>query len=251
MTRSALLAAESVTAGYGTTTIVSDVSLEVQEGQCAGLIGPNGHGKTTLLHVLTGSLPPWSGTVHYAGRDVTRWRPFKLARAGVVHVPQGDLLFDDMTVHDNLLAAIQSGERWRRRHELLEQVFGMFPRLEERRGQLASTLSGGERRMVAIGRGLMMEMRLLILDEPSLGLAPRLVEQLYEAVGAIAQEGIAMIIVEENPERLERLANVIHLLDGGRIVRSGPPATILTDRQLLHTYLGIEPARALERPGTQ
>jgi branched-chain amino acid transport system ATP-binding protein len=233
-----LLAAEGVSAGYGRTRIVADVSLRIEEGQCVGLIGPNGHGKTTLLRALTGGIRPWAGSVTFSGRDVTRWRPYQHARAGIAHVPQGDLLFDDLTVRDNLLATIHRRQLWRRREELLRRVYEMFPRLGERHSQLAATLSGGERRMLAIGRALMMEMRLLMIDEPSLGLAPRVVESLYETVRGIASEGISLVVVEENPRRLAQLADVVYLLDTGRIVSVGPAETLLGDPQLLETYLG-------------
>lgn len=233
----ALLDVEDLSVGYGRSQIVHDMSLNVRSGACVGLIGPNGHGKTTFLRAATGLLRPWSGSVRFAGRDVTGWPSFRIARLGAVHVPQGDLLFSDMTVLDNLLAAAQ-GDRWSRRRDLLEEVTSTFPILGERRGQMAGTLSGGERRMLALARGLMLDAKLIILDEPSLGLAPKLVADLYGSMRRLVEQGVSLLIVEEKPDRLRDLAHEVYLMEAGRLVQRGSLASILADAQLLRTYLG-------------
>jgi branched-chain amino acid transport system ATP-binding protein len=238
-----LLQVDGLSAGYDQTEVVRDVSLEVREGQYVGLIGPNGHGKTTLLRAIMGLQKPWTGRVRFAGEDVAGEATHRLARAGLVHVPQGDLLFGDMTVRDNLLAAAQ-GDRWARRGELLRSVHEVFPILDERRDQLAGTMSGGQRRMLAIARGLMMQPRLLVLDEPSLGLAPKVVADVYVNLEGLVRQNVTVLIVEENPQRLRTLATHVYLLEAGRIMRHGSLDEVLRDEQLLKTYLGTGAAPA-------
>jgi branched-chain amino acid transport system ATP-binding protein len=232
-----LLEVDGLSAGYGASEIVHEMSLSVGAGECVGLIGPNGHGKTTFLLAVTGLMRAWSGTVRFDGRDVTGWPAFRIARLGMVHVPQGDFLFADMTVTENLLAAAQA-DRWGRREALIHEVMEAFPALEDRRGQVAGTLSGGERRMLALARGLMMNARLMILDEPSLGLAPRIVAELYDSVRGLVERGVGVLVVEESPERLRDFAASIYLMEAGRLVKHGQPAEVLADPQLLSTYLG-------------
>ena len=225
-------------AGYGQLEVVRDVDLTIEDGQCVGLIGPNGHGKTTLLHAITGLIRPWAGTVAFDGHDITNVPAYRRARLGLVHIPQGDLLFGDLSVQDNLLSAAQA-EQWRRRAELLAEAFALFPILDERRSQIASTLSGGQRRMLAIARGLMMQARLVLVDEPSLGLAPRVVADVYEALRALSTSGVSVLIVEENPQRLRGLVDETSLMEAGTIVKHGPFDEILKDEQLVRTYLGM------------
>jgi len=232
------LALENVASGYGPHLVLREVSLAVEEGTLAALIGPNGHGKTTLLRTISGLVQCREGTISLAGRRIDRLRPDEIVSAGVVHVPQGDLLFPDMTVIENLrmgayLPAAAALEKQR-----LEEVFTLLPKLKERRGQTASTLSGGERRMVGIGRGLMAGGSLLMLDEPSLGLAPIVIDQIYAVITALRASGRTIVIVEENATRIAGLADRLHLLDNGRFAWAGSGAELMSSPEILSAYLG-------------
>jgi branched-chain amino acid transport system ATP-binding protein len=232
------LALDNVASGYGAHLVLREVSLDVQEGTLAALIGPNGHGKTTLLRTISGLVSCRQGTISLGGRRIDRLRPDEIVSAGVVHVPQGDLLFPDMTVLENLrmgayLPAAAALEKQR-----LEEVFTLLPKLKERRGQTASTLSGGERRMVGIGRGLMAGGSLLMLDEPSLGLAPIVIDQIYAVITALRASGRTIVIVEENATRIAGLADRLHLLDNGRFAWAGTGAELMSSPEILSAYLG-------------
>lgn len=232
------LSIRKLCAGYGAQVVLRDLSLDVQRGMLAALIGPNGHGKTTLLRAVSGLVPISTGQVLLAETRVDRLRPDEIVEKGIVHVPQGDLLFPDMTVLENLrmgsylpAAALQEKER-------LEEVFTLLPKLRDRQRQTASTLSGGERRMVGIGRGLMTSGRLLMLDEPSLGLAPIVIDQIYDVIDALRRSGRTVILVEENAMRAADIADEVHLLDHGRFVWSGTGAELSGRPELLEIYLG-------------
>ncbi|HUL05428.1 MAG TPA: ABC transporter ATP-binding protein [Candidatus Acidoferrum sp.] len=233
-----LLAIESISAGYLGRDVLRELSLEIDEGALVAIIGPNGHGKTTLLRAISGLLPLHGGRIALAGADIHRRRPDEIVAAGVVHVPQGDLLFPDMTVLENLqmgaylpAAATKMGER-------LDEVFALLPKLAERRGQIASTLSGGERRMVGVGRGLMTGGRLLMLDEPSLGLAPIVIDQIYDVIVRLKASGRTILLVEESVARVVDKADRIHLLDNGRFVWQGAGSELMSRPEILATYLG-------------
>ncbi|MEI7902776.1 MAG: ABC transporter ATP-binding protein [bacterium] len=234
-----ILEVQGLHCGYGQTEIVSGVSFEVASGECLGLIGPNGHGKTTILRAVSGVVPSWAGSIHFDGKPLGRLSPHRIARLGVGHVPQGDMLFSDLTVEDNLAAALYGTGRWSDRRRLIDEVYEVFPRLQERRKQLALTLSGGEKRMLALGRGLSMGAKLLMIDEPSLGLAPRVIAEVYDRVRHLHERGLSMIVVEENPVRLRGIADHLSLVDTGRIIESGPTEEMLEHRQVLETYLGF------------
>lgn len=233
-----LLELQSVSAGYGFHLVIRDVSLTVENGQLVALIGPNGHGKTTLLRVISGLIKPLHGVIKFAGRRIDHLRPDEIVEAGIVHVPQGDLLFPDMTVLENLRIGAYPRHAAKQEPQRLEEVFALLPKLKERRRQLASTLSGGERRMASIGRGLMAGGRILILDEPSLGLAPIVIEQIYEVIRQLRQSGRSILIVEENVTRIAEIADVLHLLDNGQFVWSGRSSELLSRPELLLTYFG-------------
>lgn len=235
---SAALLLESVAAGYGQHLVLRDVSLEIEEGTLAALIGPNGHGKTTLLRTISGLVACRQGAISLRGQRIDRLRPDEIVAAGIVHVPQGDMLFPDMTVLENLrmgayLPAAAALERQR-----LEEVFGLLPKLKERRGQTASTLSGGERRMVGIGRGLMAGGSVLMLDEPSLGLAPIVIDQIYAVISALRSSGRTIVIVEENATRIAEIADRLHLLDNGRFAWAGTGRELMSSPEILSAYLG-------------
>jgi branched-chain amino acid transport system ATP-binding protein len=238
MTSSPLLSVSSVVAGYGLSQVLNDVSLTVGAGEIVALLGPNGHGKTTLLRVISGLVVPSSGAITFAGEALAARRPDQIVARGVIHIPQGDLIFADMSVQENLLLGAFIKEAYGHRTEQLEKVFAMFPRLRERAGQTASTLSGGERRMLAIGRGLMSRARIILLDEPSLGLAPLVIEEIYATINLLKESGYSILLVEENPERVIDVADRVYLMDHGEIVWFGKGADMLANDTLISTYLG-------------
>ncbi|MEI6499628.1 MAG: ABC transporter ATP-binding protein [Armatimonadota bacterium] len=233
-----MLKVSDISAGYGKAQILSDVSLEVPEGKLVVVTGPNGHGKTTLLRVLSGLIQAWSGTATFMEEPLLGCSPATIVARGLVQIPQGDLLFQDLTVEQNLLMGAFVKASWEKRLQGLERVFALFPRLEERRGQQARTLSGGERRMCAIGRGLMSETRLLMVDEPALGLAPVLVQELYSTLREISRSEATVFLVEESFEHVESIADYVYLMENGRIVHHGTVAAILANEQLRSVYLG-------------
>jgi branched-chain amino acid transport system ATP-binding protein len=233
-----LLTLQNVTAGYGSQTVLRDISLNLFEGGLTAIIGPNGHGKTTLLRAISGLLPLRSGSISLGGLVLTGLRPDEIVSAGIIHVPQGDMLFPEMTVLENLLMGAYLPEAAAESARRLDEVFTLLPKLKERRGQVASTLSGGERRMVGIGRGLMGGGRLLMLDEPSLGLAPIVIDQIYEVIGELASAGKSILVVEENAARVADKAALITLLDNGQLVWTGQGAELMARPEILETYLG-------------
>lgn len=234
-----VLAVSGLHAGYGETEVLRGVSLRVDPGETVVLLGPNGHGKTTLLRAISGLIRATAGDVRFAGRNTGGMPPDQIAGLGLIHVPQGDLLYGEMTVIENLRMGAYRASAWARQEERLERVYTLFPRLRERERQLARTLSGGERRMLSIGRGLMGDAALLMLDEPSLGLAPVVIDELYARIGEIRAGGLPILLVEESATRIEGLADRVYLLENGAIAREGAPADLLADPALLQTYLGI------------
>ena len=233
-----LLDIKGVSSGYGQHLVIRDVSLSIEQGQLAALIGPNGHGKTTLLRTISGLVRPQQGTILLAGKRIDGMRADEIVAAGIVHVPQGDLLFPNMTVLENLRMGAYLPEAGRQESIRIEEVFALLPKLKERQNQLASTLSGGERRMVGIGRGLMAGGQILMLDEPSLGLAPIVIDQIYAVISLLRKQGRTILIVEENATRIAEMADAMHLLDNGSFAWSGSGAELLSRPEILSTYLG-------------
>ena len=233
-----LLDIKGVSSGYGQHMVIRDVSLSIEQGQLAALIGPNGHGKTTLLRTISGLVRSQEGTISLAGKRIDGMRADEIVAAGIVHVPQGDLLFPNMTVLENLRMGAYLPEAGRQESIRIDEVFALLPKLKERQNQLASTLSGGERRMVGIGRGLMAGGQILMLDEPSLGLAPIVIDQIYAVISSLRKQGRTILIVEENATRIAEMADAMHLLDNGSFAWSGSGAELLSRPEILSTYLG-------------
>ena len=233
-----LLVLDGVTAGYRGRMVLRDLAMSVGDGSFVAIIGPNGHGKTTLLRAISGLLPLASGSISLDGQRLERLRADEVVGAGIVHVPQGDMLFPEMTVLENLRMGAYLPAAAARMAESLDMVFGLLPKLAERQGQVASTLSGGERRMVGIGRGLMAGGRVLMLDEPSLGLAPIVIDQIYEVIGRLRASGRTVLLVEENAGRVVDSADHIYLLDNGQFVWDGVGAELMSRPEIVETYLG-------------
>ncbi|MBA4097854.1 MAG: branched-chain amino acid ABC transporter ATP-binding protein [Rhodospirillum sp.] len=233
-----LLSLAGLTAGYGANLVLRGVSLEVPEGRLTAIIGPNGHGKTTLLRVISGLVPVSGGAIQFAGQPIAGQRADEIVATGIVHVPQGDLLFPEMTVLENLQMGAYLPEAGKQMRMRLDEVFALLPKLKERRSQVASTLSGGERRMVGIGRGLMAGGKLLMLDEPSLGLAPIVIDRIYEVIAALTRTGRTILVVEENAARIADQAAQVALLDNGQFAWTGGGAELMQRPKILETYLG-------------
>ncbi|MFW6070013.1 MAG: ABC transporter ATP-binding protein [bacterium] len=233
-----MLEIEGLHAGYEDVTILRGVSLTVEAGQIVALIGANGAGKTTTLRAISGLIPTRAGTIRFDGQPIHNWRSHRTVEAGLVQVPEGRHLFGDMTVQENLeLGSIRRGRARRRRS--MEMVFDLFPRLAERRSQLAGTLSGGEQQMVAIGRGLMTRPRLLMLDEPSLGLAPLIVADIFRIVQEIRETGTTVLIVEQNAAQTLAMADRGYVLENGSIALEGSGEMLLNNERVRNAYLGM------------
>jgi branched-chain amino acid transport system ATP-binding protein len=233
-----VLRLDGVEAGYGDVVAVRSVTLEVRSGEIVALIGSNGAGKTTTLRAISGLLPVRQGRVELDGRPITGLGPAAIVAAGIAHVPEGRQLFPTMTVQENLELGARTAEGRARRAETLGRAFELFPRLGERRRQLAGTLSGGEQQMVAIARALMARPRLLMLDEPSLGLAPVVVGSIFANLTAINRDGVTILLVEQNVLRALRLSHRAYVLENGTVALAGPSATLLADERIKRAYLG-------------
>jgi branched-chain amino acid transport system ATP-binding protein len=233
-----MLAVEKLQVAYGKVQALWDVTLEVPDGEIVALVGANGAGKTTLLKTVSGILRRQSGSITYDGKHIEEASPPEIVKHGVVHVPEGRKLFPEMAVIDNLLMGaytIPQSERPQR----LERVFSVFPVLKERQRQIAGTLSGGEQQMVAIGRGMMAGPKLLMLDEPSLGLAPLLVEEVFRVITEINRLGVTVLLVEQNTQHALTLAHKGFVMELGRIALSGSGNELLADSNVRKAYLGL------------
>ncbi|XAT61982.1 ATP-binding cassette domain-containing protein [Rhodobacteraceae bacterium Araon29] len=228
----------NLAAGYGRRQVLHDISLDIQEGQFVGIIGPNGHGKSTLLKVLSGLINKTSGQVFMGGISIDELTAHQRVQQGLVQIPQGDLVFPDMTVEENLLMGGYLASNRDEIERRLEKIYDLFPRLVERRPQIARTLSGGERRMLGIGRGLMTEGQIMLIDEPSLGLAPKVIDMVYDVLAKLRNGSLSVLLVEENPMRLQSIADRIYLMDNGEFVWNGTPGELSKNSDLITTYLG-------------
>lgn len=236
---SALLQLEKISAGYGEVRILNAVSLEVAEGSISALVGSNGVGKTTLMRVLAGLLPLDDGKVVYSGHDISRAPPHDRVERGMALVPEGRLIFPDFSVEENLRIGAVSPRARAQAAERTEEMFTLFPRLRERRRQAGGTLSGGEQQMLALARGLMSGPRLLLLDEPSLGLAPAITASLFEMIERIRDRGVTVFIVEQDISSTLAISDSAYVMENGRIAVAGTGADLLQDPTVREAYLGL------------
>ncbi len=233
-----LLSLSGVHAGYGGTEILRGVNFAVYPGEIVTVLGPNGAGKSTMSRTISGLVRAWRGTIRFNGASIEREAPAAIVARGLIHVPEGRRIFPNMSVRENLDLGTYRRARINRAQNR-ERVFSIFPRLAERQSQRAGTLSGGEQQMLALGRGLMAEPNLLMLDEPSLGLSPLLVEELFALIKSINAQGIALLLIEQNVVQSLDVAQRAYILDNGRFVLEGPAAELGQDPKLKHAYLGM------------
>jgi branched-chain amino acid transport system ATP-binding protein len=233
-----MLNIEKIDVYYKELQALWDVSMEVKEGEIVALVGPNGAGKTTTLRIISGLLKPAAGEINFLGHPISKEPPHKIVELGISQVPESGKIFTGMSVFENLELGAFVPKARKEKDRSLERVYEIFPRLAERKSQQAGTLSGGERQMLAIGRALMSGPRLLMLDEPSFGLAPILVEQMFEMIGKINQQGVTILLVEQNVQAALELAHRAYLLEGGRIVGQGNGKELLSSESVRNSYLG-------------
>jgi branched-chain amino acid transport system ATP-binding protein len=239
VTGATLLEVRDLVAFYDDSQALWGIGVDVREGEIVALLGSNGAGKTTLLRVLSGLLRARGGSVRFAGRDVTNWPPHAIVEAGIAHVPEGRQLFPEMTVEENLLVGAHVSRARRRRASNLERLYGTFPRLRERRRQLAATLSGGEQQMVALARALMSEPKLLLLDEPSLGLSPVATSHALAAIKDIAGRDLTVVLVEQKVTEALEVAARGYVIENGRLVTQGSSRDLASDPRIREAYLGF------------
>jgi branched-chain amino acid transport system ATP-binding protein len=234
-----MLAVSNLNVFYGKSQALRDVSLRVEEKEIVALVGINGAGKTTLLNTISGLIRPASGSVEFQGQRIDRLAPHRIMNLGICQIPEGRKLFSDMTVGDNLEMGAYSSKAWKKKKETLERVYRIFPVLRERRGQSAKKLSGGERQMVAIGRGLMSVPSLCMFDEPSYGLAPKLFSEVLDVIKQLREQGITILLVEQNVRNTLEVADRAYVLENGRIVLEGKGKDLLQNEQVKTAYLGV------------
>jgi branched-chain amino acid transport system ATP-binding protein len=236
-----LLQVDSVLAGYGRIQVLRSISIEVGQGERVGLFGPNGHGKTTLLRTISGLVKATGGRITFDGRNITKLPPDDIVSLGLIHVAQGSTLFPRMSVLENLTLGAYSRRAWPHRAENLERVYQLFPILKERSSQLARTLSGGQRQMASIGIGLMSMPSLLMLDEPTLGLAPKIKDELAQAINEIAESGVTMIVVDQDVELLHEVCGRLYLVEQGRVSLETERGETIAQEDVLEMYFGKIP----------
>ena len=234
-----MLTLSQVSASYGSVPAVSDVSIEIGEGEAVGLLGANGAGKSTTLRAISGLLRLTSGTITFLGTNIAAMPPYKVTALGIAHVPEGRQVFPEMTVKENLEIGAYIPSAKADRSRTLDIVFGIFPVLAERQKQLAGTMSGGEQQMLAVGRGLMLKPRLLMLDEPSLGLAPVMADVTFQKIQEIHAMGTAVLLVEQNVSRALSLVQRAYVLESGKVIMHGTSAELANNKQVQAAYLGI------------
>jgi branched-chain amino acid transport system ATP-binding protein len=234
-----MLEVSNIDTFYGKVQALWDVSLKIDKGEIVALVGANGAGKTTLLNTISGLLRPASGTAKFLGKRIDGLPPHSIVELGMSHVPESRRLFPDMTVRENLEMGAYLLRAWKQKEETLEQVYQLFPSLKERASQLARTLSGGEQQMLAMGRGLMSRPKLCMLDEPSNGLSPLLVIEIFDIIQGLRERGIAILLIEQNVRKTLEIADRAYVLENGRIVSQGKSKKLLQNDHIKKAYLGL------------
>jgi branched-chain amino acid transport system ATP-binding protein len=234
-----MLEVSNIDTFYGKAQALWDVSLRIDEAEMVALVGANGAGKTTLLNTISGLLRPASGSVEFLGERIDGLTPHSIVELGISHVPEGRKLFAEMTVRENLEMGAYPYHAWKQKGETLEQVYQVFPALKEREGQLARTLSGGEQQMLAMGRGLMSRPRLCMFDEPSYGLAPILLLEVFQVIKSLHEQGITILLIEQNVPRTLEIADRAYVLENGRVVLEGKSKELLQEELVRKAYLGL------------
>jgi branched-chain amino acid transport system ATP-binding protein len=234
-----MLKLEGVSASYGSVPAISDVAIEIGAGEAVGLLGANGAGKSTTLRAISGQVKLSKGRLTFDGVDLTALPPYRIPELGIAHVPEGRQVFPEMTVQENLEIGAYVPKAKADRAKTMQLVYEIFPRLADRRRQLAGTMSGGEQQMLAVGRGLMLKPRLLMLDEPSLGLAPVMTDVTFEKIGEIHKLGTAILLVEQNVSRALSLVSRAYVLESGKVIMHGSSEELANNKQVQAAYLGI------------
>ncbi len=240
MPEDALLSLQDLDLGYGEVQVVFGVTMHVGTHELVGLVGGNGSGKSTILRAVSGMIRPRGGSIMFNGEDVGGLTPHQMALRGLAHVPMGRQLFTDMSVHENLLLGAHLPQARARRPEGLDRVYTLFPDLHDKRSAMAGSLSGGQQQMVAIGRALMLHPKMLIMDEPSLGLAPLLVRDVMQVIRTVSETGLPILLVEQNVSQVLKISDRAYVLDNGHLVTEGTSANLQNDPVVRRAYLGIE-----------
>lgn len=233
----AMLEIENLEVYYGIIQAIKGISFEVNEGEVVALIGANGAGKTTILHTITGLIPPSCGAIRFEGRDITKTPGYKIVSMGMAHVPEGRRVFSQLSVLQNLKLGAYTRKDKNEVEETLEMIYKRFPRLKERRNQISGTLSGGEQQMLAMGRALMSHPRLIVMDEPSMGLSPIYVNEIFDIIREISAGGTTVLLVEQNAKKALSIANQAYVLETGKIVLSGDAKELMNDDSVKKAYL--------------
>jgi branched-chain amino acid transport system ATP-binding protein len=234
-----MLALNNIDTFYGKIQALWAVSLRINDGEIVALVGSNGAGKTTLLNTISGLIHPASGSIEFLGKRIDGLRSDIIVELGMSHIPEGRKLFPDMSVRENLDMGAYTKRAWKQKRETLDKVYQLFPILKARQGQLASTLSGGEQQMVAMGRGLMSQPRLCIVDEPSSGLAPLIVDEIFGIIQGLRDQGIAIFLIEQNVQQTLEIADRAYVLENGRVVLEGESKELLKEELIRKAYLGL------------
>ena len=234
----AMLSVNNLQVHYGMIQAIKDVSFEVNEGEVIALIGANGAGKTTILHTVSGLLQPTKGSVIFEGQDITKVPAHKIVSLGMAHVPEGRRVFAQLTVLENLKLGAYTRKDKNEMEETLQMIYKRFPRLEERKNQIAGTLSGGEQQMLAMGRALMSHPKIILMDEPSMGLSPIFVEEVFKIIRDISAEGVTVLLVEQNAKKAFNIADRAYVLETGNIILQGDAKKLMNDESVKKAYLG-------------
>ncbi len=234
-----MLAVKDIDTFYGKIQALWEISLKIDQAEIVALVGANGAGKTTLLNTISGLLHPAAGSIEFLGKRIDGLQSYAIVELGMSHIPEGRKLFPDMSVRENLEMGAYTKRVWKQKQETLDKVYQLFPVLKQRQGQLAKTLSGGEQQMVAIGRGLMSQPRLCFIDEPSSGLAPLLVDEIFHTIQGLRDQGIAIFLIEQNVQQTLEIADRAYVLENGRVTLAGESKQLLQEELIRKAYLGL------------